>query len=103
MTGDLRKIKKLVFTKFLSPITCLRSLLYIDRVIMRTKTRKFKGDSFTRIRGQSCAPVGQQQEHLNSALRTYATWLVRATRRKMAASGPEKPPQNTPKKEVELA
>ena len=38
------------------------------------------------------------EERIALSVRTYATWLVRATRRKMAASGPE----NTPKKEVEL-
>jgi len=39
-----------------------------------------------------------KNEHIEGALRTYATWLVRAAQREMAASGPE----NTPKKEVEL-
>jgi hypothetical protein len=32
-------------------------------------------------------------EKIADALRTYATWLVRLTRRKMAASGPENKPQ----------
>jgi len=57
--------------------------------------KKFKGESFTRIRGQFHAPVGQVQDYLDAALRTYATWLVRATRRKVAASGAENTPQNT--------
>jgi hypothetical protein len=38
------------------------------------------------------------RNRINDALRTYATWLVRVTRRKMAASEPA----NTPKNEVEL-
>ena len=40
----------------------------------------------------------QLKYRATDSLRTYATWLVRATRRKMAASGP----QNTPKNDVEL-
>jgi len=48
------------------------------------------------------ASENPQELRITDALRTYATWLVRATRRKMAASGPEKPPENSPKNEVEL-
>jgi len=45
----------------------------------------------------------QLKYRATESLRTYATWLVRATCRKMASSGLKEPPQNTPKKEVELA
>jgi hypothetical protein len=38
------------------------------------------------------------QSKSRDALRTYATWLVRAARRKMAVSGPE----NTPGNKAEL-
>jgi len=47
-------------------------------------------------------PVFIHKDNCVFALRTYVTWLVRATRRKMAASGPDNSPENTPKKEVEL-
>jgi hypothetical protein len=47
-------------------------------------------------------PSAIQQDKFKNALRTYATWLVRAARRKMAESGSENTPQNALKKEAEL-
>jgi len=37
-----------------------------------------------------------QKDRFAAALRTYATWLVRATCRKMASCGPDNSPKNTP-------
>ena len=40
----------------------------------------------------SSEPTSAHYDHFDDALHTYATWLVRATRRKLAESGaPEKP------------
>jgi hypothetical protein len=38
----------------------------------------------------------QQELRASDALRTYATWLVRATRRKMAVYEPENVPKKSP-------
>lgn len=43
-----------------------------------------------------------QIDRISDALRTYATWLVRAARRKMADSGQDCTPQNTTKNKAEL-
>jgi hypothetical protein len=40
--------------------------------------------------------VSASSEKTIDALRTYATWLVRATRRKMAAYEPENVPKKSP-------
>jgi hypothetical protein len=68
---------------------------------MKENSKKFKNRSTNFSEGSRFGistkyhlPEGQQELRGSDALRTYATWLVRATRRKVAISGPE----NTPKK-----
>jgi len=69
----------------------------------RAKDIKFEsGNVAFPISAEFCDAIAPNSERQLSALRTYATWLVRLTRRKMAASGLEDTPQNAPKKEVEL-
>lgn len=47
-------------------------------------------------------PSAIQQDQFDDAIHTYATWLVRGARRKMADSGPKNTLQNTPENKVEL-
>ena len=61
---------------------------------MGTAAEKRKNVSCTRISGQFSGPDGQQQDRINDALRTYATWLVRAGCREMAESGASESPRN---------
>ncbi|MCP4582405.1 MAG: hypothetical protein GY839_12395 [candidate division Zixibacteria bacterium] len=46
----------------------------------------------TRLSVVCSQPTHSQQDHLENALRTYATWLVRAAGRKMADSTPDNSP-----------
>jgi hypothetical protein len=51
---------------------------------------------FWNLRILTFTPISIQKENSESALRTYATWLVRATRRKMAVYEPENTPKKSP-------
>jgi hypothetical protein len=70
---------------------------------MKENSKKFKnrpinfseGSSFG-ISTQYHLPEGQQELRASDALRTYTSWLARATRRKMAVCELENAPKKSP-------
>jgi hypothetical protein len=70
---------------------------------MKENGKKFKNRSINFSEGSSFGistqyhlPEGQQELRASDALRTYATWLVRATRRKLAVYEPQNTPIKSP-------
>ncbi|MCP4582106.1 MAG: hypothetical protein GY839_10840 [candidate division Zixibacteria bacterium] len=60
----------------------------MNRRKKRIKSRK----QAARLSVKCSQPTHSQQDHLENALRTYATWLVRAAGRKMANNSPDNKP-----------
>ena len=58
--------------------------------------QKGQQPDFWNLRILTFTPISIQKENSESALRTYATWLVRATCRKMAGSEPQNTPEKRP-------
>ncbi len=57
------------------------------------KTKSKQGNQTVVLAANYTQPTQSQQDHLENALRSYATWLVRAASRKMADSTPDNKPR----------
>jgi len=60
--------------------------------MMKDSVQKVNRKRAARLSAICSQPTSFQQDHLENALRTYATWLARAVSRKMAGSTPDNKP-----------